>query len=382
MEQADQRDEAGIIQAPKDEGAHGGHHSASAREPHSDRPRLLVVGTETAVFSPDSPVRRRILAYTEAFEHTDIIVMCGPGFEKEHVNDRVTLYPTNSASRFMRVWHAIKIGRDLSKADIVTVQDPFETGLAGLLIARTMGARLHVQVHTDFLSPAYTRLSLMNRLRYLIAGFVLRRASRVRVVSERVRSSIQKKYNLTTSMTVLPIFVDVAKFQNAQPLDNLTDDRITNSTYKLLVVSREAPEKNIRLAVESFKKVAPHNACLILIGDINLDDISVRDRIFGMGRWDPERFYKSVDLVLVPSHYEGYGLVIIEALAAGKPVLSTDVGIAREAGAIITDEAHFADALKQWFESGPREMHLKNYPYSSFDDYVRQYCADIIATPT
>ncbi len=345
--------------------------------------RVLQIGADRSkrgILFPGSPAWKRQEAYAKEFGNLDII---GFSLKEDGATEQsagpLAIHPTNSSSKLLWGLDALRMARQLPRPDVVSVQDPFETGLAALLIARRWGVPLHIQVHTDFLSPEYARLSLLNRLRVCIAGFVLRRAARVRVVSERIKNSIERRYRITAPISVLPIFVDIAKFQNAQPLTDFSDDHITNSAYKILVVSRDAPEKNIRLAVEAFRKAAPQNACLILIGDIDAGYISTRDRIYGMGRADPERYYKSADLVLVPSKYEGYGLVIVEALAAGKPVISTDVGIAREAGAIVTTPEKFADTLAEWFRSGPREGHLRGYPYKSLDEYVRAYCRDIIA---
>src|SRR3989344_7409143 len=338
--------------------------------------RVLSIGTDSTLFEEGSRSRARHEAYGKELGALDVVVFTRG--DKQAVRaGALSVTPTNSVSRLFYGFDALHIARKLPKPDVVTVQDPFEAGLTGWLIARRLNVPLHVHIHTDFLSPEFAKLSFLNRVRVWVAGFVLRRAGRVRVVSGRIKESIEKRYELRVPITVLPIFVDIAKFKNAEPLTEFTDNRITNSTYKLLVVSRDAPEKNIRLAVEAFKKAAPDNACLILIGDIDVDALSSRERIFGVGRIDPERYYKSVDLVLVPSKYEGYGLVIVEALAAGKPVLSTDVGIAREAGAIVTSPERFAGALSEWFKNGPREGHLVGYPYASVEEYVQKYCADI-----
>jgi glycosyltransferase involved in cell wall biosynthesis len=153
------------------------------------------------------------------------------------------------------------------------------------------------------------------------------------------------------------------------------------------VVARLEPEKNVELAIESFAAVAPQDACLIILGTGSereslkrlVQERSVSDRVFFEGEAAPIDYYPLADLVLVTSRYEGYGLVIIEALAAGKPVLSTDVGIAREVDAIVVREEEFPEAITQWIENGPRIMELKSYPYQNFDEYVRAYCDDIIA---
>ena len=47
-------------------------------------------------------------------------------------------------------------------------------------------------------------------------------------------------------------------------------------------------------------------------------------------RDDLASFYKSFDVFLLPSNYEGWGRAVIEAMAAGLPVVMTDVGLAGE----------------------------------------------------
>ena len=133
------------------------------------------------------------------------------------------------------------------------------------------------------------------------------------------------------------------------------------------------------------KEAAPADACLIILGEGSeytmlerlVTHLVLDPQVFFEGFKDPAPYYKLADIVLVPSVYEGYGQVIVEALAAHKPVLATDVGIARQSGAMIAAPSQFPGMLKQWFVDGPKTMELQNYPYASLDDYVQQYCADI-----
>jgi glycosyltransferase involved in cell wall biosynthesis len=345
---------------------------------------VLTIGTELAVLSPESPVRKRIFSYGRYFKAMHVVLMCGPTGQSDVTDGNVTVYPTNSAGKISRFSDALAIGTSVQHVDIVSSQDPFETGFIAWRIARKHKAPLHVQVHTDFLAPEYAAHSLLNRIRVMIAGFVIKRAKRVRVVSDAVAASIKKTYGAKIDVSVLPIFVDLSRFATAKP-DMTTSQQFLNFPYKALVVSRLEPEKNVALAINAFKESAPEDACLIILGEGSeytalerlVTKLGLDARVFFEGFKDPAPYYALCDILLVPSVYEGYGQVIIEALAAHKPVLSTDVGIARQSGAIIAAPQEFASALKQWFANGPKSAALTNYPYPSVDEYVRLYCDDI-----
>ena len=149
---------------------------------------------------------------------------------------------------------------------MVSAQDPFETGFVAWLIAILLQSPLHIQVHTDFLSPEYARLSLLNRTRAVIAGFVLKRATRVRVVSRRIKAGIEKRYTLRVPVTALPIFTDLQRIR-AGARDIALEKRFAPYGTKILVVSRLEKEKNVALAIRAYAAVAPESSCLIIIGE-------------------------------------------------------------------------------------------------------------------
>ena len=353
--------------------------------------RVLQISADRSargILYPNSPAFKRQEAYAKQFGNLDII-----GFSRrsdgtaEIDAGALRIYPTNSRSPLLYGIDSIRIARKLPRPYVISAQDPFETGLVAWWIARKLKVPLHVQVHTDFLSPEYAKHSLLNRLRVLIAGFVLRRATRARVVSERLQIGLTMRLNLIGSITILPIFADLDGVRAARE-NSVLAARFSQFETKLLVVSRLEPEKNVALAIRAFQEASPLGSCLIIVGNGSqrkalqglAEDLGVSKRVFFEGEQDAALYYPLADLVLVPSKYEGYGLVIIETLAAGKPVLSTDVGVAREAGAIVADPEHFVAALVDWFKNGPRAASLKEYPYKNFADYVRAYCDDIAAT--
>jgi glycosyltransferase involved in cell wall biosynthesis len=351
--------------------------------------RVLQIGSDRSkrgILFPKTPSFERQKAYADRFGRLDII-----GFSRKEdgaipADDGVLhTVPTNSSSKLGYLFDALRIAKSLPRPDVVSAQDPFEAGFVAWLIARRFKVPLHVQVHTDLLSTEYAK-DPIGHSRRLLARFVLNRATRVRVVSERIKVSLQNCFHLRIPISVLPIFVDVRRFRDAKVNPDL-GARFSNFKKKLLVVSRLEPEKNVELAIRAFAAGSPADTCLIIVGEgserkrleLFSRGMGVSGRTFFEGERDAAPYYTIADLVLVPSKYEGYGLVIVEALAAGKPVLATDVGIVREAGAIVSSQANFAADLERWFDTGSREGVLKAYPYESFEGYVRAYCDDIAA---
>ena len=349
---------------------------------------MLSIGTDRTILRPESPAAHRQIAYGTKFDELNIIIcsLRREALSPQTLSVGVHAYPTASSSRWLYGLGALRIARRLPKPDVITAQDPFETGLIGLIISRFLKVPLHVQVHTDFLAPEFVHHSLLNKVRVMLAGFVLPRAHRIRVVSERIRKSIDEHYHLRSLITVLPIFVDIERLRTARA--GTLGNTFMRFKKKILVVARLEAEKNVELALRSFAGAAPKDACLIILGDgserRNLERLAsklgVESQVFFEGEQDALPYYALADLVVVPSSYEGYGMVIVEALSAGKPVLSTDVGVAREAGAIVASPEKFGVMLASWFEEGMRVGKLMNYPYESFDVYVKAWCADVQST--
>jgi glycosyltransferase involved in cell wall biosynthesis len=344
---------------------------------------VLAIGSDRDVLTPGSESHRRQVAYGAHFDRFDIIVFSrGKALVPVALSDTTRAIPTRSRIKMWYGLDAMRIARALPRPDIVTAQDPFETGFVAWLIARMMGAKLHVQVHTDFLSPHFAR-GILNKIRVLLARFVLARADHVRVVSDRIKASLHTAGYRLPAISVLPIFVDIDRFRGAHA--GVLAGRFLKFSTRFLVVARLEAEKNVALALKAFAAVAPHDACLIVLGDGSEREMLKKDavtlgvapRVFFEGVSDPASYYAVADLILVTSRYEGYGRVIIEALAARKPVLATDVGCARKSGAIVVSEDQFTSALRAWCIDGPREAQLEGYPYRSSDEYVSAYVEDL-----
>jgi glycosyltransferase involved in cell wall biosynthesis len=226
---------------------------------------------------------------------------------------------------------------------VVTAQDPFWRGLLAWLVARRAGAKLNVQVHTDLDAQPFPRR--------MLARIVLRRADSVRVVSEKVKKQVLAM-RATASIHVLPIYVDMSRFSSIKP--------VPHEQKTILWVGRFEKEKDPLRAIGVLKEIQIRgiDAKLVMLGEGSLAQ-SIRACAKGMsvelpGWKDPAEFLPTADVVLCTSRHESWGASIVEALASGVSVVAPDVGIAKEAGAIIATHDDFAEKVIGVLRSGAR----------------------------
>lgn len=119
----------------------------------------------------------------------------------------------------------------------------------------------------------------------------------------------------------------------------------TGSPMQLLSVGAVSPRKGYDILVSALKPLAALDWRLIIAGADDRDPAAVRalraeidasglaDRIVLAGTVVPatlDRFYDSADLFVLPSLYEGYGMVLAEAMSRGLAIVCTTGGAAAE----------------------------------------------------
>jgi glycosyltransferase involved in cell wall biosynthesis len=138
--------------------------------------------------------------------------------------------------------------------------------------------------------------------------------------------------------------LDPARFE--EPVDRVrvrADLGIPSAAQIFLHVGNEVPEKNHRRLLAIFaelRRIVP-SSWLVLVGAgtdhpagataCGLYELGMRDRAVALGvRDDVPRLLKASDALLLPSMREGLPGVVLEACAAGVPVLATDLPGVRE----------------------------------------------------
>ncbi len=329
--------------------------------PSNGMKKVLMLSTDQNIFKEGSEVRSRMIEYGNLFEELHIIVFTARKSEilnsksetnfKIQISKNVWAYPTNTLFKPFYFLNAYKIAkkiiaslRETSRREenyVISAQDPFEIGLAGYLLKKKFQLPLQIQIHTDFLSPYFRKESFKNKIRVLLAKWLLPKADKIRVVSQRIKNSLASKIKCPTSdVAILPIFVDAEKIKSA-PIKTDLHQKYSNHDFIILMASRLTKEKNIVLALEAFAGVKCQMSdvkCLLLIvGDgpalqklkVKCHKLNVATNVsFEPWTDDLASYYKTADLFLLTSNYEGYGRTVVEAAAGGLPTIMTDVGLA------------------------------------------------------
>jgi len=142
----------------------------------------------------------------------------------------------------------------------------------------------------------------------------------------------------------LPNGVDTERFANGEGSSFREQHNISQDAYVILVMGRIDPQKNQLFPIQMMPellKVKP-NAHLLLIGHVtnhsyhqklldNIDEYQVVDKVTLIPGVDGQsdelvNAYHAADLFCLPSIHEPFGIVVLEAWAAGLPVLASRVG--------------------------------------------------------
>ena len=308
--------------------------------------KVLFVSNDPMIFDAASAARGRMRAYAAAIGELHIISSANKDAREEQ-DGNLFLYPVN-AWKIFRIRAFAKRARELILAhgiEVVSAQDPFEHGFAALRAAQGTGAKLHIQVHTDFLSPWFVRsgnwmspsvrMPFLNRWRRRIADRVLPRADGIRTVSERVKASLVERYGSSIPKpSVIPVSVD----ERVPPPVRLPAH---DFTFALITVGRLEPEKRIEDIIAALKLVSNQYPMigLFIVGEGSergrlermTRTLGLADKVIFLGeRADARALVASAQAFIQASAYEGYGRTLVEAALAKTPIITTDVGIVGE----------------------------------------------------
>ncbi len=218
--------------------------------------------------------------------------------------------------------------------DIIHGHYLFPAGAAGVEIGKKHGIKTYVTAHGSDMFEMYKKQSFMRPA----IKKVLKKADVVFAVSNALKDEILATNvpNIKNKTRLYWNSVDIDKFKDTTK----SSFKLDNDKPIVLFVGNVIKRKNVDSLLEA-KKLAKSDYNLVVVGDGPLlkqlkqkaDNIS--DVYFTGARGDVENIIPGAGVLVLPSFSESFGLVLIEALACGKPVIGSNVGGIKE---IITPE--------------------------------------------
>lgn len=211
-----------------------------------------------------------------------------------------------------------------------------------------------------------TEHSTINRRRNkyffrLIDRFIYCCYDKIIGISDKTTEGIVEHTGMLKNIITIPNGIDIAqyKFSYITPRESIFP--IAPNDRLLIQVARFDDAKDQDTVIRSLA-LLPSFIHLVLVGDgerkkkceMLAKILNVSDRVYFMGiRSDVPQLLKMADIVVMSSHWEGFGLAAVEGMAAVKPVVASDVpGLAevvKNAGLLfeVQNERDLANSITQ-----------------------------------
>jgi N-acetyl-alpha-D-glucosaminyl L-malate synthase BshA len=168
-----------------------------------------------------------------------------------------------------------------------------------------------------------------------VVSFSINESDAITAVSHNLRDQTYQIFNIHKEIEVIHNFVDVRRFHK-KPIDAFRKVIAPEGEKILMHASNFRPLKRVEDVARIFAEVRKEiPSKLLFVGDgperpaaENLcRELGLCDDMRFVGKQEQmEEILAVADLFLLPSDYESFGLAALEAMAAGVPVISTNVG--------------------------------------------------------
>lgn len=167
---------------------------------------------------------------------------------------------------------------------------------------------------------------------------VYKRYDKLIAISDAVKSSLSEwiKSKDKDEIIVVNNGIDLRTFSDAKKIDLRNELGLNSDTILLVMVARFSEQKDHESVIEAVAML-PSNVYLLLVGEGPRMSL-IKNKSINMGlkkrviflcfRSDIAEIYKSVDIAILYSHYEGFGLSALEAIASSTPlIVSNSLGM-------------------------------------------------------
>ncbi|WP_386082272.1 glycosyltransferase [Vreelandella sp. F11] len=283
--------------------------------------------------------------------------------------------PGDPEDRMMRYRDLLALTPQLADVtfDLIHVHTPFTAHYAGIALGRRLGLPVVATYHTLFEEYIHHYIHWLPRrwLRLAARRLSVHQCQQLDalVAPSQAMQQALTLYGVTTPTKVIPTGLSLESFCQTQGAQHDNDFRchygLPQEARLLLYVGRAAFEKNIDFLIDMLPKVlAEHPTTRLIItgegpahGSLvqRAQEVGVADAVLFLGYLDRhgplQAAYRAADVFVFASRTETQGLVLLEAMALGTPVVSTammgTLDVLKEgAGCLIAEENHDDFAAK------------------------------------
>ncbi len=201
-------------------------------------------------------------------------------------------------------------------------------------IARAAAFLARIPVRISFEHNVYDNVK--TKRQFFLDRILQRLSTRIVAVSQAVRESLIIHNIDARRIVVIENGIDLNRFHDVVP-SNVRREKNLGDTFLFLFVGRLIHQKGVDILLNAFARVA--DAHLLIAGD-GVERAALEERSHALGidsrvtflgaRDDIPALMKTVDCFVLPSRWEGVGIVLFEAMASGLPIIVSDFGAARE----------------------------------------------------
>lgn len=327
---------------------------------------LFISNDEKILLDKTGGAFKRQNDYAKHFEAMVVILLTTNRNLTKHSINNLSIVPTCSKSKLNFVADAVNIAlRQKTKFQLISTQDPFITGLIGLILKIIWQCKLNIQITADyFVNPFFRHESLQNFIFYWLGRFICLFADSFRAPNRDLK--------LSNRSFIAPFAVDL-KFWEAKPHTKIVPKIVT-------VAARLDPIKrldNLIAAIEILHRVYPDVQLTIIGEGVNRAILVNQSKSLGIskkikitGYLTPGEIrtqFRQNSIFALVSESESWGMSAVEALCSGLPVVMTNTGFAKEmmidnkvGGRIIprSDPNLIAQAIASLIDNPSKTQHM------------------------
>ncbi len=338
-----------------------------------------------------------------------IVYTCQPKGKREYdeINDVKVIRESSLGIFFsmpVSIPYIFRLRKYIRDADIIHIHEPFPLADLSLILSGFKG-KIIISWHGDIIKQ--------KRLVKLVKPFInytLKRADEIFVSSIQIAENSTFLCKYKEKCIEIPLGINISEYENIERKPVLSDLLINKSNKKVLFVGRLVYFKGVHILIEAFKNI--NGAELFIVGGGVMEqqlldkakDFNLLKKIHFLGVKsgnDLKEIFADCDFLVFPSinTSESFGIVQLEAMVYGKPVINTDlptgvpsVSVHNKTGLTVaagnSDELHDAiqtlvdcDDMRELFGNNAKERVYEKYSLSVmlnnvYDEYKKVYLED------